>query len=71
MHLLYCQVIPLESVMKKPKNMPRVLDVAAMVVVGINLPFALYGYLLFGDNTRGTTRIIMAKGKNDGISFSL
>lgn len=39
--------------MKKPKSMPAVLDVAALVVVGINLPFAVYGYLLFGSETQG------------------
>jgi hypothetical protein len=50
------QVIPLESVMKKPQNMPRVLNMAALTVVGINLPFALYGYLLFGDNTQGVQK---------------
>lgn len=53
MLLGYKQVIPLESVMKQPKNMPAVLDTAALVVVGINLPFALYGYLLFGQQTQG------------------
>ena len=39
--------------MKKPKDMPVVLDFAALVVVGINLPFAIYGYLLFGEGTQG------------------
>ncbi len=47
------QVIPLESSMKRPWNMPYVLDAACVVVVGINLPFAIYGYLLFGSNTAG------------------
>ncbi len=49
----HCQVIPLESTMKRPKNMPVVLDLAALTVVGINLPFALYGYLMFGSMTNG------------------
>ena len=39
--------------MKKPKKMPMILDIAALVVVGVNLPFALYGYLLFGEETQG------------------
>lgn len=53
---LFCvhsMVIPLESVMKRPQRMPYVLDAAAVVVVGVNLPFALYGYLLFGSGTQG------------------
>lgn len=33
--------------------MPVVLDLAALTVVGINLPFALYGYLMFGSATSG------------------
>ena len=39
--------------MKKPRSMPTILDFAALMVVGVNLPFALYGYLLFGSNTQG------------------
>ena len=39
--------------MKRPRNMPVILDLAALTVVGINLPFALYGYLLYGSNTDG------------------
>lgn len=35
--------------------MPAVLDLAALVVVGVNLPFAVYGYLLFGAETQGET----------------
>lgn len=53
---LFCvhsMVIPLESSMKRPKNMPLVLDFAALVVVGLNIPFAVYGYLLFGNITQG------------------
>ena len=40
--------------MKRPQYMSHVLDAACLVVVGINLPFALYGYYLFGDKTEGT-----------------
>ena len=47
------QVIPLESQMKRPQRMPFLLDMACLVVVGVNLPFAVYGYLLFGSNTQG------------------
>lgn len=47
------QVIPLESTMKRPRNMPLVLDAAAVTVVGINLPFALSGYFFFGSETEG------------------
>ncbi|XP_064404830.1 uncharacterized protein LOC135350057 isoform X2 [Halichondria panicea] len=53
---LFCvhsMVIPLESTMKRPKNMPVVLDSAALTVVVVNLPFALYGYLMFGSGTEG------------------
>ena len=39
--------------MKNPQYMTYVLDAAALVVVGINLPFALYGYYMFGGNTQG------------------
>lgn len=39
--------------MKHPQYMTYVLDAAALVVVGINLPFALYGYFLFGSETQG------------------
>lgn len=38
--------------------MPAILDSAALVVVGINLPFAVYGYLLFGTNTQGKASVI-------------
>lgn len=53
----FIQVIPLESSMKRPKNMPLVLDFAALVVVGLNIPFAVYGYLLFGNVTQGTYKM--------------
>ena len=39
--------------MKHSQYMTYVLDAAALVVVGINLPFALYGYFLFGSETQG------------------
>ena len=39
--------------MKRPQRMPFLLDMACLVVVGVNLPFAVYGYLLFGSNTQG------------------
>ena len=39
--------------MKRPKSMPVLLDLAALTVVVVNLPFALYGYLLFGSSTQG------------------
>ena len=39
--------------MKEPKFMPHLIDVACLVVIGINLPFALYGYFLFGNSTEG------------------
>ncbi len=39
--------------MRRPQKMPIILDVAAAVVVGVNLPFALYGYLLFGEQIQG------------------
>ena len=48
-----CQVIPLESVMKYPHRMQYVLDAALVIVLSVNLPFAIYGYLLFGSATKG------------------
>ena len=39
--------------MKRPYRMPYVLDAACIVVIGLNLPFAVYGYLLFGSNVEG------------------
>lgn len=46
-------MIPLESVMKKPQQMKYVLDAACVIVLTVNLPFALYGYLLFGNEVKG------------------
>lgn len=59
------QVIPLESSMKRPRNMPLVLDAAALVVVGLNLPFAVYGYLLFGEATKGERLI----GRTSSLTY--
>ena len=39
--------------MKRPRNMQYVIDAAAFIVVAVNLPFALYGYLLFGHQVKG------------------
>ena len=39
--------------MKKPQQMTYVLDAACIIVVSVNLPFALYGYLLFGNGVKG------------------
>ena len=39
--------------MRKPGQMKYVLDAACVIVVGVNLPFALYGYLLFGNGVEG------------------
>ena len=64
MSFLAFQVIPLESVMKKPDKMPRVLDVAALVVVGINLPslsmviFSLGATLKVGLGWFGPCRVV-------------
>lgn len=33
--------------------MQYVIDAAATIVVGVNLPFAVYVYLLFGENVQG------------------
>ena len=56
-HMYSChmtrQVIPLESVMKYPHRMQYVLDAALVIVLSVNLPFAIYGYLLFGSATKG------------------
>jgi amino acid permease len=53
---LFCvhtMVIPVESSMKRPSNMQYVIDAAAFIVVAVNLPFAIYGYLLFGHQVKG------------------
>ena len=42
--------------MKRPRYMPRVLDTACLVVIAINLPFALYGYFLFSHSTAGNRK---------------
>lgn len=39
--------------MKKPQQMKYVLDAACVIVLTVNLPFALYGYLLFGNEVKG------------------
>lgn len=39
--------------MKRPWNMQYVVDAAAIIVVGVNLPFAIYAYLLFGEAVKG------------------
>ena len=39
--------------MAEPRKMFFVLDMACIVVIGLNLPFALYGYFLFGQQTKG------------------
>ena len=39
--------------MKKPQQMNYVLDAACVIVISVNLPFALYGYLLFGNQVKG------------------
>ena len=46
-------MIPLESVMKHPNRMQYVLDAACLIVLAVNVPFAVYGYLLFGSVTAG------------------
>ena len=53
---LFCvhtMVVPLESSMSRPGNMQYVIDAAALIVVVVNLPFAIYAYLLFGNAVRG------------------
>ena len=47
------QVIPIESGMKKPDRMKYLVDAACFMVLSVNLPFAVYGYLLFGNEIRG------------------
>ena len=39
--------------MKYPHRMQYVLDAALVIVLSVNLPFAIYGYLLFGSATKG------------------
>ena len=39
--------------MKYPSRMQYVLDAACVIVIAVNLPFAIYGYLLFGSATSG------------------
>ena len=33
--------------------MKYLIDVACFIVIAVNLPFAVYGYLLFGDEMKG------------------
>ena len=33
--------------------MKYLIDVACFIVIAVNLPFAIYGYLLFGDEVKG------------------
>ena len=39
--------------MKHPNRMQYVLDAACLIVLAVNVPFAVYGYLLFGSVTAG------------------
>ena len=39
--------------MKKPKHMKYLIDLVCFIVIAVNLPFAVYGYLLFGDEVKG------------------
>ena len=53
---LFCvhsMVVPVELEMAKPTQMNIVLLIAGAVVVIVNLPFAVYGYLIFGSDTKG------------------
>ena len=46
-------MIPIESGMKKPERIKYLVDAACFIVLAVNLPFAVYGYLLFGNETKG------------------
>ena len=50
---IHVQVIPIESGMKKPEWMKYLVYGACFIVLAVNLPFAVYGYLLFGNETKG------------------
>ena len=39
--------------MNKPKHMKYLIDAACFFAIAVNLPFAVYGYLLFGNEVRG------------------
>lgn len=39
--------------MNKPEGMKYLIDVACFIVIAVNLPFAVYGYLLFGSEVKG------------------
>lgn len=39
--------------MKKPERMKYLVDAAYFIVIAVNLPFAVYGYLLFGNEVKG------------------
>ena len=52
-YVLLTQVIPIESGMKNPKRIKYLVDSACFIVLAVNLPFAVYGYLLFGNETKG------------------
>jgi len=50
---IHSMILPMESQMEKPKEMPLVLRYSFMIVVLLNLPFAMFGYLVFGSHTKG------------------
>ena len=39
--------------MNKPKHMKYLIDAACFLAIAVNLPFAVYGYLLFGNEVKG------------------
>lgn len=39
--------------MNKPEHMKHLINVACFLAIAVNLPFAVYGYLLFGNEVRG------------------
>lgn len=50
---IHSMVIPMESQMKNKSQMSSVLTAACAIVIALNLPFAVVGYLAFGEDTKG------------------
>jgi proton-coupled amino acid transporter len=46
-------VMPLEQGMKNPERINTVLNSSCAVVLGVNLPFAVFGYIAFGNGADG------------------
>ena len=58
------QILPLENKMKTPKNFPRVLCYALILVTIIYVTIGLLGYLAFGNSIDDSITLNLPKDKN-------